>query len=236
VIIPLSKKGDGGLGEDKQDRDQLASLFMRWFWTKGQGEIYFEYGREDHAWNLRDITTEPSSSAAYILGLRKLIPLNIKKDEFIQVNMEITQLEMDNTTINRLGGSWYVHSSIIHGYTNQGQVLGAGIGPGSNLQSINISWNKNLKSIGLQFERFVHDNDFFLVYSKDIRSNWVDLSAALNAEWDYKNLLFNLKFEAIQSKNYKWQYAPKLSSPQNYWNSTYDVYNFQSQLGVTYRF
>jgi hypothetical protein len=179
---------------------------------------------------------EPTHSAAYIVGLRKLIPLTFNKQEYIQVNMEITQLEMDNITINRQGGSWYIHTPTNSGYTHYGQVLGAGIGPGSNSQTINISWNKRLKSLGLQFERLVHDNDFFHTYIKDIRTNWVDLSGAILSEWNYKNLLFNMKLEFIQSKNYKWQYAPIPSNSPDYWNKTHDVFNFHGQLGVTYRF
>ena len=236
VFIPLSKSSDGGSGEDLKARDQLASFFMRWIWTQGHGEIYFEYGREDHSWNLRDFIMEPSHSAAYIVGLRKLIPLGINKKDYIQLNMEVTQLEMDNITINRQSYSWYVHNQITTGYTHDGQVLGAGIGPGSNLQTISISWNKNLKSIGLQFERYVHDNDFFKAYIQDIRTNWVDLSAAVLSEWNYKNLLFNLKLETIRSKNYKWQYNPILATPQNYWSWTHDVMNFHGELGITYRF
>lgn len=236
VFIPVAKKAIGGIVEDKKGRDQLASLFMRWLWAKGHGEIYFEYGREDHSWNLRDFVTEPSSSAAFIIGLRKLIMINTKKNEYIQVNMELTQLEMDITTRNRLGGSWYLHSSVVHGYTHNGQLLGAGIGPGSNLQTLNISWNKNLNLIGIQFERFVHDNDFFYNNIQDIRANWVDLNAALFSEWNYKNLLFNIKIETIYSMNYKWQYSPKLTFPQVYWNSTKNVFNFHGQLGITYRF
>ena len=236
IFIPVGKKSGGGANIDPHDRDQLASLFMRWIWVKGHGEIYFEYGREDHAWNLRDLMMEPTSSAAYILGMRKLIPLTKNKNEYIQVNLELTQLEMDNITINRLGGPWYTHTPIIQGYTNYSQVIGAGIGPGSNLQTFNISWNKNLKSIGLQFERFVHNNDFFQANIKDIRSNWVDLSGAILSEWTYKNLVLNMKLEFIRSKNYKWQYMPIPSNSLDYWNKTHDVFNFHGQLGVTYRF
>ncbi|NWJ51820.1 MAG: hypothetical protein HXX14_13245 [Bacteroidetes bacterium] len=237
VLNAITKQASGGNSQDAgKSQDQVASFFMRWLWTKEKGEIYFEYGREDHAWNLRDLITEPTSSAAYILGLRKAILLNKLKNEYIQVNMEVTQLEMDNITLNRIGGSWYVHYPILHGYTNRGQVLGAGIGPGSNLQTINISWNRKLVMIGLQFDRYVHDNDFFQKYIKDIRSNWVDLSEALVCNWQYKNILLNSKIAVIRSKNYKWQYAPNLSYPQLFWNSTHDVYNIQGQLGITYRF
>jgi len=237
VFIPLSKKSDGGASEDALGRDQLASLFLRWLWTEEHGEIYFEYGREDHAWDIRDYLLQASHSAAYIIGFNKLIPLKARKGEYIQLNMELTELESSSTTINR-GWTidWYTHTPITEGYTNLGQVLGAGIGPGSNLQTVNISWVKSLKMIGIQFERFVHNNNYQYDAIQDIRKNWVDLSAALVGNWNYKNLIFNVKLQFIQEKNYEWQYKPILTVPQQYWNPTNDYFNFHGQLGITYRF
>ncbi|MDP4292796.1 MAG: capsule assembly Wzi family protein, partial [Bacteroidota bacterium] len=160
VITPVTKASDGGASEDAKGRDQIASLFMRWAWPEEHGEIYFEYGKEDHNWNMRDFLQEASHSAAYILGLRKLVPLKARKDEYIQINMEVTQLESNSATINRgWTARWYTHSDIHEGYTNLGQVLGAGIGPGSNLQTIQIGWVKGLKNLGIQLERFVHNNN-----------------------------------------------------------------------------
>jgi len=143
-------------------------------------------------------------------------------------------LEMNPTTRSRGGQSWYLSSVVRDGYTNQGQLLGAGIGPGSNLQTINISWVKSLKKIGIQLERYVHNNDFFYTYIKDVRSHWIDLSAALLGEWDYKNLLFSAKVEAIQTMNYEWVYYPPPAPA--YWVAGKDIYNYHFQLGITYRF
>jgi hypothetical protein len=237
VFIPISKAADGGAAEDAKQRDQLASLFMRWLMPEEHGEVYFEYGREDHNWNTRDFLQEASHSSAYILGLKKLIPLKVRKGEFIQINMEVTQMASNSATINRgwtIG--WYQHSEVIEGYTNLGQVLGAGIGPCSNLQTINIGWVKGLKTIGVQFERFVHNENYFYDVIKDVRVHWVDLSSAAIASWDYKNLLFNVNAQFVRSINYEWQYVPKLSTPQQYWNESKDVFNFHGQVGVTYRF
>ena len=237
VFMAISKQADGGVAEDAKKRDQLASVFARWLWPEEHGEIYFEYGREDHAWDMRDYLLEASHSAAYIIGMRKLIPLNKRKGEYIQINMEATQLESNSTTINRgWTVGWYTHTDITEGYTNMGQVLGAGIGPGSNLQTINISWGKSLKLFGIQFERYVHNNDYHYDVIKDIRNNWVDLSAALLGDWDYKNLLFNARFVVVQEKNYEWQYKPIIDGSQGYWCQTQDTFNFQGQLGITYRF
>ena len=236
IFNPFGKKGNGGTAEDAKKRTQLGSVFARWIWQKAKGEIYFEYGRSDYFWNLQDLELEASHSSAYILGLRKLIPLKAYKGEYIQVNMEVTQLEMNPTTRQRNGQSWYISDVVSAGYTNKGQLLGAGIGPGSNLQTINISWIKSLKTIGIKLERYVHNNDFFNTYITDPRMNWVDISAGLNASWYYKNLLFSFNIDAIRSINYQWLYIPIPSNPPQYWDHGKDLYNYHAQIGVTYRF
>lgn len=246
VIIPLSKSSSGTNDEvNSKKRNQLISLFMRWIFSEFHAEVYFEYGREDHSWDLKDFILEPSHSSAYVLGMRKLFSINKTRGETFQIILEVTQLASNQTTINRGGGSsdgtkayggWYLHSSVKHGYTHNGQLLGAGIGPGSNLQTLHLSWNQSLKQIGIEFERYVHNNDFWYNYIRDFRSNWVDLSATIFAHWDYKNFLLSGKMRFVNSNNYQWLYEPTEIIPGEYWLSSDDTFNFHLQVGITYRF
>ena len=89
--------------------------------------------------------------------------------------------------------------------------------------------------IGLQFERYVHNNDFHYNDIKDIRGNWVDIGAALIIEWDYKNLLFTAKNELTRSMNYEHFYNPDPLDTA-FWAPSRDIYNFQTKLGISYRF
>ena len=245
VISPFQKDKWGNAQTNAKRRDELLSLFMRWLWVKGHGEIYVEYGREDHSWNLRDFFLEPAHSAAYIVGMNKLFALKRWKGEFIQVSVEIDNIASTSTTINRMKGynyeqiyPWYVHSQVKHGYTQDGQVLGAGIGPGSNSQWVKVAWVKGLKTFGLEFERYVHNNDYFISYIKDIRRNWVDLSFGLVANWEFNHFLLNMQAQYIHEINYEWRYrpAPVLNTQPTYWNPTKDTYNFHARLGIVYRF
>jgi len=104
------------------------------------------------------------------------------------------------------------------------------------LQSLSISWVHGLKIIGLQFERFVHNNDFHNIGIKDIRANWVDLSATAMAEWNWRNLLISARFDNVISYNYEHRYQPKNPNPTTFFGPGINVYNFQTQIGVTYRF
>ena len=241
VFSFLTKASNGSEDEvNNQGQNQLISVFMRWLFVEAKGEIYFEYGREDHAWDLRDLTLEPSHSSAYIIGFRKLITLNAQKETHIQIISELANFASPQTTINRNSQSskpasnWYSHGGI--SYYNIGQSLGAGIDPGSNLQTIDISWVKSLKQIGIQVERYVHNNDFWYNWIKDIRSNWVDINTTAYVNWDYKHFHFNIKLSYIRSKNYQWLYEPEYVGTPEFWTSTEDTPSFHGQLGITYRF
>lgn len=234
ILQPFQKKNTS---EYFRERDQLVSIFTRYLLPESKAEVYFEYGFNDHSEDLRDFLLDPEHSRAYLVGFSKLLSLN-RKDEFIQADLEFTQLSQGASSLLRDAGAWYVHGKIRQGYTNEGQVMGAGIGPGSNLQSFSISWNKKLKGIGLQFERLVRNNDFYNLawaHNKDFRKRWVDLSASANVEWDYKNLLINARASVIRSLNYQYWLIDR---PWEgiYFQSGYDVFNFQGQLGITYRF
>jgi len=238
VFFPLGLRAAGGDSELAKKRSQLYSVFARWLWVKGHGEVYFEYGRSDYFWDSRDFKVELAHSGAFVLGFRKLIPLRTHRGQSIQVLMEFTQLAMNATTRNRNGNgtSWYLSSAVRAGYTNDGQLLGAGIGPGSNLQTLEVSWIKSLKMIGLRLERYAHNNDFFFSYIKDIRSNWVDFSATLLGQWSFrKQLLLNAQLEYVRSLNYQWQYIPP--APPDYWGGNgKDITNIHFKVGITYRF
>lgn len=187
--------------EDDKRRDQLTSVFARWLLTKSHAEVYFEYGLNDHSYNTRDFLMSPEHSRAYTLGMRKLISYKGRKDEYIQLGVEISHLEQSIDQILRNAGEWYMHSQVLHGYTHRGQVLGAGIGPSGNHQSLDVSWVSGLRSIGLQLERYEHNGDLARVFNY---SPWIDISMAAIGSWNHKQFLLNAKLQGIQSINYQW--------------------------------
>lgn len=212
--------------EDDKRRDQLTSVFARWLLAKSHAEVYFEYGLNDHSYNTRDFLMSPEHSRAYTLGMSKLIPYKGRKDEYLQLGMELTHLEQSIDRIFRDAGEWYMHSQVLHGYTNRGEVLGAGIGPGGNFQSLNVSWVKGLKQIGLQLERYEHNGDLANVYGYD---PWIDFSAGAVGNWTYNKFIFNTKLQGIQSLNYQWQDGLNGREKK-------DVFNVNIQVGLMYRF
>jgi hypothetical protein len=234
LLTAFEKKTVGEVAEDSKKRDQLASIFMRWLWAEAHGEVYFEYGRNDHAYDFRDLFLEPEHSRAYILGLRKLFSIAGRVDESILLNLEITQLELVKN--QRAVESWYSHYQVRDGYTNKGQVLGAGIGPGSNLQTVQVSFAKKLNTLGFTLERSVHNNDSHYAAIGDLRSHWVDLKAGLQGSMALGNFLLNARTDFVRSYNYQHQYEPIPSDPPYFWDHGKVVFNFSGSFGVQYRF
>ncbi|WP_316737860.1 capsule assembly Wzi family protein [Pedobacter aquatilis] len=233
----FSSKKQEAASEAINKRDQRNSYFMRWLWAEEKAEVYLEFGRNNYSGNLNDLALEPNVSRAYIFGIRKLFPFDSRVGENLMLSVEVTQMqETDISKVLNLD-SWYTSKSIRHGYTNRGQILGAGIGPGANHQSIELSWVKGFKRLGFQVERLVHNNDFYYYAfndSKDFRRHWTDLSFGASGEWNYKNFLFNAKLQGIQSLNYQWFLMQQPG--EDYMVPGKDVFNLQIQMGVTYRF
>ena len=236
VFFPLERKNQSDVPNRPKGPDQRVSAFIRWLCVPENAEVYFEYMRENQPESWRDLTLMPAYSRAYTFGLRKMIPLNRHQGQYIQVNVELTQIEQTNANPDWLYRFIYTNKTVTQGYTNNGQLLGAGIGPGSNMQSLSVSWIKGLKTIGVQFERFVHNNDYQNVAIFDNRANWVDMSATGIIEWDWRNLLISAKFENVLSYNYQHFYQPKNPNSGKFFEPGINVYNFQAQIGMTYRF
>jgi hypothetical protein len=233
----LKESTNNGVG-DLFPRDQITSLYARWLFPKAQAEVYFEYGFEDNAYNLSDFIGSPDHSRAYIFGLRKMVPIVGHPDQHILFSTEVTQTSQNvESLLVRQTVSWYTNYQLRQGHTNEGQVIGAGTGPGGNIQKVDISWVSGLKKLGVNFERYEHDVDFYNLNFSNINGNsrnWVDLAFALQGEWNYKNLIFNAKLQEIKSLNYEW--VLKDYVPGNYYIPHNDVYNFHGELGVTFRF
>jgi len=231
---------NGNVQINERPRIQYSSLFFRFMMPKGHMEFYGEYGRRDQAKNGRDLLVNPDYARAYVLGFRKLVDLHHPKGDLLEIAAEATELSISNSIYIRAGRSWYTDPNVSHGYTQKGQVLGAGIGPGSNVQTINVSWLRGIKQIGLQFERLSHDEDLFYWNISDLRREWADLSIKGHATWDFNHLIVMGAIQYIKSYNYQYQFAFPEGVPNDadhFWDfEKQRLSNIRLQIGLMYRF
>jgi hypothetical protein len=220
VITPFQKKNV--TDEDGKKRDQLASLFIRWIFKESKSEIYFENGWNDHKQNLWDLFESPSHARAFTFGLIKIFNLDSRKNEYVKFNFENTQLQQSADRIVRPAGAWYQHGFVLHGYTQMSQVIGAGIGPGSNAQTLEISLWRKTNVFGLQFERYSHNLDFVYDTYTDFKRKWIDLNFNIYAFKQIKKFGFNGRFTHSVVRKHQWQ----IPNNKN---------NFQIQLSLQYQ-
>jgi hypothetical protein len=216
-------------------RDQLASLFFRYFWTSTKSEFYFEFSRNDTSIDFRDFFLEPGHAAAYLVGFSKLFNFKGSNKEFIEFDLEWTILQQGSGRIIRDASTFYIHSRVRHGYTHKGEILGAGIGPSANAQTINVNWVSKMNKIGIQLERYVHNNDLYIDLFKHIgnyRRHWIDISAFATGSWQFDDLIIGGKFGVIKSLNYQYQYYTTPSFQVGF----VDKYNFTASFDLIYLF
>lgn len=222
--------------DDGIPRDQAMSFYFRYVVPKALVEFYGEYAKNDHNWDARDAMLQTDHTRAYTFGLRKLVPLQNRWGGHLQLAGEVTQIAVSNTRGIRSAGPWYGHSGVRDGYTHRGQLLGAGIGPAGNTQTVQASWVKGLKQVGLQVQRLVHNEDFAVYELHEFRNNWVDASLAAYGSWDYKQFVFNAHLQYIHAYNYQYKFKAA-EDRSDYWGfDPQDNDNVHLKLGVMYRF
>ncbi|MBS9525681.1 hypothetical protein KI659_16805 [Litoribacter alkaliphilus] len=216
-------------------RQQMSTGFFRWMMPEGHFEFYGEYGSNGNSKRLREFIVNPDEGRAFTLGFVNLHPLS-KKDQFLQVHMEMTLTGQTVRRGIREMNSWYIHPHVRHGYTHHGQVLGAGNGTGSNTFFGELSWIKNFNRIGFQLEHITYNNDFYykrFEIIKDFRRKYVDIVPSLVADWRFGNVLLSSRFQYVNTLNYKWYLE---NDPDFYMTPGLDRKNFVANVGVAYIF
>jgi hypothetical protein len=175
-------------------RDQVYSVFARWVMPESGLETYTELGRTELPESLRDLFVYPSHTLGYTLGLQWNKPQGRSR-----IQAEVTTLEQSSSFRDRPIGSWYTSRRVIQGYTNQGQSLGAAIGPGSSSQWLawdyllpawrgglyagRIRWNEDMRSVynwPKYLEYCNHDVSYFVGARTSAQTRLGFISADLN--------------------------------------------------------
>lgn len=147
----FSPPQDTTLGTNvNDDFDQLLSLYLRLRFPEVGFEAYYEYGRNDFGGDLENlIIANPDASRFYTFGFAKSIASKIGD---WRVLMEVSTLSRPNTNV--FGGTppIYLHPIASGGYTHNGQLIGAPIGPDSNSQYFSV----RLKREGISYEVLIN--------------------------------------------------------------------------------
>lgn len=159
--------------------DQLMSVHARWLFPSAGFEAFAEWARNDFSGDLRDFLLEPDHSTGFTFGFMQTLGAG---RGFTRIRGEITHLGRLLPIEIRASPTYYHHGIVRQGYTHRGQLLGAGIGPGSNSAYFGVDRYTTGGRIGgfLQWVRY-GDDAFFANFAQLVREGHeVEVAAGLS--------------------------------------------------------
>ncbi|QEN05676.1 hypothetical protein EW093_13465 [Thiospirochaeta perfilievii] len=145
-------------GYDKTD--QRMSIVIDWIFPESGFKAYTEIAKNDYSTNIELLLRTPEHTLAYTIGFSKIL------GDFL-LEFEHTDLqESREYVLGGLGGggSFYRHHIVSQGYTNNGQLLGAGIGSGSDSQTLSLSHFLKDRTLKAYIQRIAINKDY--IYGK----------------------------------------------------------------------
>jgi hypothetical protein len=232
--------------KDKPKMD-LGVLMFRFLLPRNYAEFYAELGQPDKSpwpWNFFG----DSVRTGFVIGLRKFTPLR-NKNFILEFSTEFTQLALMNPRLifnkdPRADGpqfnSWYTSPLIRQGYSNDGQLMGANIGPGSTSQMLGLALRYKKSRFAIKVEKITYNYDFYYFnYLSGVIGNgwfdrvWIDLNRSFDLQLNIlNNLYLTANYMLTDAWNYRWyrrddfQYYLR-SSPD-------DKYNTRINLSIKY--
>ncbi|WP_258103499.1 capsule assembly Wzi family protein [Marinoscillum sp. MHG1-6] len=204
--------------------DQLASVFIEWKLPAEDLRLYFEFARNDFGGSFRQTLLEIEHSRAYTLGLAKVFFTKSGKDLYMA--FEHTYLPRYDSYNYRPTPAFYTHGMNLHGYTNDGQLLGAGIGPGSVSDYFELTRYSSNEKAGFSLQRIRFDEDYYIAR---VKPN--DFSKVLRHELE---LTLGLHY-ARQTGRWLWGIDSKFSYRFNmYYEKKNDKMNLYSNAFVSF--
>jgi hypothetical protein len=170
--------GAGGSGN--RVGNAIATLYGRWVHPASGFEAYVEWAREDTPGGFMDLLREPDWTQAYVLGFQKAF---VSEGRVARVYGEAIHLgESTPTRAGRGFFSYYTHSAVRQGHTNQGQLLGAAIGPGSDAQLVGVDVFSGTGRSALRVERTRYDDDtYYRTFARRFGETRHDVELTLSA-------------------------------------------------------
>lgn len=229
-------------------RNHLNSLYARWVWPESKMEIYGEFFRDDYAYDTRDLLMEPRHNSGYAFGFQKLIMGHYVN--FYKMNVEFTNMTPGFLEEVRDQNYYYTDNQVRQGHTNEGQLLGAAIGPGSNSQFMGVDAYFDQGRVGVYARRLADDNHFHYEYDRfidrpeefrqgygDYWRNRTDITLGLKGLYEFQNFLITGNLSWTKLMNYgRYNYGEFGRGINIATFEPMDKTNVQFQIGLSYLF
>lgn len=146
-----------GIGED-----QKASVYVDWIFPKVGFEFYGEIGIDDYSY---DFLVNPMHTLVYTVGFKKAFQKINSELIFEANNFEMSQ----DFQLQWEYMGYYAHAQILEGYTQRGQIIGAGTGYFGNSQYMSFKHYYKNGNITLFVHRY--SNDMNYIYNQRFKAD-----------------------------------------------------------------
>lgn len=156
--INISNKNTG--------EDQKISIILDWNFSEVGFEFYTEIGFDDFT---SDILSNPFHTAIYTIGIKQIIPNKFKNFDCL-LSCEWNNFEMSQDfQMQWKYMGFYSHHLINKGYTNIGEIIGAGTGYFGNSQFIQLQMYYPKGKTSFYYHRHSPNSNY--IYNKTINSS-----------------------------------------------------------------
>lgn len=171
-------------GLQKNDEyDQMFSAIVEYEFPEVGAHIYVEYSRNDFYGSILDFAEHPDRTRGVTIGFTKTYEL--KNGNLLEFNIENTTISSNQLQIllPGLSATYYVHGVVPNGYTHKGQVVGAGIGPGSNTGNLTVNIYNPKGKLGFLFQRIRFNDDYAVNAFAGMEDDPTDYEISIGADW-----------------------------------------------------
>lgn len=150
--------------DQENPEDQKMSVFFNWVFPKIGFEVYGELGKDDYS---TSSTSNPFHTAIYTVGFKQAITFLKKYNIYFELIGEMNNFEMSQDfQLQWKYMGYYSHSGISQGYTQKGQIIGAGTGffGTSEFLGLKMYWKRG----SALFFYHRHSPDTNYVYNKAV--------------------------------------------------------------------
>lgn len=210
-------------GLEKNDEyDQMFSFVLEYAFPQVGLNMYLEYARNDFFGSIMDALEHPDRTRARTIGLTKTFDL--ENGKLLEINYENTTLSSNQLQITYPGisATYYVHSVVDNGYTHNGQIIGAGIGPGSNSDIIWANFYNPKGKMGFTFQRMRFNDDYLVNAYAGVEDEPTDYEITVGI--DYVRMFDNFSI----NPQFYWNYRNNFLFEDN------DADNFFLKLSLSY--
>jgi hypothetical protein len=210
--------------------DQMYSFFGRWMIPDAGLSTHVEWATIALPASLRSVLVAPQNGQGFTVGLDW--GGRIDSATTLRFELEFTKLEQIPKNPGSPLPEFYASYTVPQGFTQQGQVIGAAIGPGASSQYIGVDLSRSRLSYSLNAGRIRwEDGAFYRAFPGGLGHYAHDVSVFIGG-----GLRWNSKRAAVETtarKTLRLNYLFQTNNPFTAGGSEYDVRNTTLRIKVT---